>query len=127
MDLFAECYHNLRLNYIQESKGRFIFTGYYRLIFDILMLCKGVRSTVVIDPLRERICFPDADAKIDKIHRREKALYALFLLESSSGGINFNKPESPSQLERYQKRMKAIMTKYRMIYRMFGGEEECRA
>lgn len=124
MDLFAECYHNLRLNYIQESKGRFIFTGYYRLIFDILMLRKGVRSTIVIDPLRERICFPDADAKIDKIHRREKALYALFLLESASGGINFNKPESPRQLERYQKRMKAIMKKYRMIYRMFGGEED---
>lgn len=124
MDLFAEYYHNLQINYIQEAKGRFILTGYYRLIFDILMLRKGVRSSIVLDPLRERIYFPEADAKIDKIHRREKALYALFMLESPSGGINFNKPESPKQLERYQKRMKAIIRKYQLIYRMFGGEEE---
>lgn len=123
MDVFAEYYHNLHLNYIQEAKGRFIFTGYYRLVFDILMLRKGVRSPVVIDPLRERIFFLEVDAKIDKIHRREKALYALFLLESASGGINFNKPESPKQLERYQKRMTAIMRKYRMIYQIFGGDE----
>lgn len=124
LDLFAEHYHNLRLNYIQEAKGRFIFTGYYRQIFDILMLRKGVKSTVVIDPNRERIYFPEADIKLGKIHRREKALYALFLLESASGGINFSPPESPKQLERYEKRMSAIMRKYRLIYRMFGGEPE---
>lgn len=124
MDLFAESYHNLRLNYIQESKGRFIFTGYYKQIFDILMLRKGIRSSVVLDPLRERICFPEADAQIEKIHRREKALYALFILESASGGINFNKPQSPKQLDRYEKRMKAIMHKYKLIYKMFGGDED---
>lgn len=54
------------LNYIQESNGRFIFTGYYKQIFDILMLRKGVRSAVVLDPLRERIYFPEADVKIEK-------------------------------------------------------------
>lgn len=124
MDLFSESYHNLKLNYIQESKGRFIFTGYYKQIFDILMLRKGVRSSVVLDPLRERIYFPEADARIEKIHRREKALYALFVLESASGGINFNKPQTPKQMDRYEKRMKAIMRKYRLIYRMFGGEED---
>ncbi len=69
LDLFAEHYHNLRLNYIQEAKGRFIFTGYYRQIFDILMLRKGVKSTVVIDPNRERIYFPEADVKLGKIHK----------------------------------------------------------
>lgn len=123
MDLFADHYHNLHLNYTQESKGRFIFTGYYRQIFDILMLRKGVRSPVVIDPRRERIFFPEADVAIEKVHRREKALYALFLIESASGGINFNPPTSPKQLERYQKRMKAIIKKYQIIYRMFGGDE----
>lgn len=123
MDLLSECYHNLRLNYIQESNGRFIFTGYYKQIFDILMLRKGVRSAVVLDPLRERIYFPEADAKIEKIHRREKALYALFVLESASGGINFNKPQTPKQMDRYEKRMKAIMRKYQLIYSMFGGEK----
>lgn len=124
MDLYSEFYRNQHINYLQEAKGRFIHTGYYRQIFDILMLRKGVRSPVVLDPLRERIYFPEADVKLDKIHRREKALYALFLVESASGGINFNKPESPRKLERYQKRMKAIARKYKLIYKMFGGEEE---
>lgn len=124
MDLFAESYHNLRLNYIQESKGRYIYTGYYKQIFDILMLRIGVRSSIVIDTLRECIYFPEADVRIEKIHRREKALYALFVLESASGGINFNKPQTPKQLDRYEKRMKAIMRKYQIIYRMFGGDED---
>lgn len=123
MDLFSENYHNLGLNYIQESNGRFIFTGYYKQIFDILILRKGVRSAVVLDPLRERIYFPEADVKIEKIHRREKALYALFVLESASGGINFNKPQTPKQMDRYEKRMKAVMRKYQLIYSMFGGEK----
>lgn len=124
LDLFAESYHNLRLNYIQEDKGRFVFTGYYKLIFDILMLRKSVRSSVVVDPMRERIYFLEADVMLEKVHRREKALYALFLMESASGGINFNQPQSPKQMERYEKRMKAIIHKYQLIYRMFGGDED---
>jgi len=124
MDLLAECFHNLQLNYVKESKGRFVFTGYHRQIFDIFMLRKGVRSPVVLDPLRERIYFSEADVTFANIHRREKALYALFLLESASGGINFNPPKSAKQLEKYEKRMKAIIRKYQLIYRMFGGEPE---
>ena len=124
LDLFAENYRNYRLNYLKEEWGRFVYKGFYKQIFDIIMLRKGIRSTVVIDSLREQIYFPEADVKIEKIHRREKALYALFLLESRSGGVNFNKPTSPKQLERYTKRMAAIQKKYKAIYRMFGGEAE---
>ena len=124
LDLLAENYHNLRLNYLQEETGRFIFRGFYKQIFDILMLRKGVKSSVVIDTLKEQIYFPEADVKLEKIHRREKALYALFLLESMSGGINFNKPVTAKQLERYQKRMTAIMKKYQIIYKKFGGEAD---
>ncbi len=124
LDLFAENYHNYSLNYLQAEKGRFVFKGFYKQIFDILMLRKGIRSTVVIDSLRKQIYFPEADVKIEKIHRREKALYALFLLESRSGGINFNKPSSPKEMERYTKRMAAIQKKYQTIYRLFGGEED---
>ena len=88
------------------------------------MLRKGVRSSVVVDPMRERIYFPEADAVLEKVHRREKALYALFLMESASGGINFNQPQSPKQMDRYEKRMKAIIHKYQLIYKMFGGDED---
>lgn len=124
MDMFADNYRNYRLNYLRDKKGRFVYKGFHKQIFDILMLRKGIKSSIVIDPMGEQIFFPEADARMEKIHRREKALYALFLLESRSGGINFNKPKSAKQLERYTKRMAAIQKKYRMIYRMFGGEEE---
>lgn len=122
MGLFGENYHNMRLNYLQEEKGRFIYTGFYKQIFDILMLHKGERSRVVIDSLRERIYFPEADRKIEGIHRREKALYALLLLESASGGLNFSKPESAKQIERYNKRIAALQKKYEIIYHKFGGD-----
>lgn len=124
LDLFAENFRNSQVSYLQEEKGRFVFTGFYKQVFDILVLQKGIRSKVLVDTLRQQISFPEADVKIEKIHRREKALYALFLMEARSGGINFNKPESVRQLERYTRRMDAVQEKYRMIYRMFGGNEK---
>lgn len=124
LDLFSEYYHTLRLNYLKEEKGRFIITGFYKQIFDLYMLRKGIKSAVVIDVYRETIRFPEADATIEKLHRREKALYALFLLESASGGINFSKPTSARQLAKYQKRIEAVQKKYRLIYKKFGGEPQ---
>ena len=123
LDQFTSIYRNYRVNYLKEEKGRFVFKGFYKQIFDLLVLRKGIRSRVVIDCARGQIYFPDADVKIEKIHRREKALYALILLETASGGINFSKPASARGLERYEKRMAAIQNKYKMIYRMFGGDE----
>ena len=124
LDLLSEYYHTYRLNYLKKEKGRFIFTGFYKQIFDIYMLRKGIKSPVVIDVYRESIRFSDADIKIEKLHRREKALYALFMLESASGGINFSKPTTPNGLARYSKRMAAIQEKYKLIYKKFGGEPQ---
>lgn len=122
LDLFSEYYRTFCFNYLKEEKGRFIFTGFYKQIFDIYMLRKGIKSSVVIDVYRETIRFPEADIKLEKLHRREKALYALFLLESASGGINFSKPTTPRQLAKYEKRMVAVQEKYKLIYKKFGGE-----
>lgn len=124
LDMFSEYYHTLRLNYLKEERGRFIITGFYKQIFDLYMLRKGVKSAVVIDVYRETIRFPEADVRIEKLHRREKALYALFLLESASGGINFTKPTSARQLAKYQKRIESVQMKYRLIYKKFGGEPQ---
>ena len=124
LDMFTESYHNEHIPYLTEEKGRFVFKGFYKQVFDILMLKRGIQSTVVIDTRNEKIYFPEADVRLEKIHRREKALYALLLLESASGGINFNKPGTPKQLERYNRRMTAVQAKYKMIYRMFGGDEK---
>lgn len=124
VDQFSQYYHTLSLNRLKEEKGRFIYTGFYKQIFDLYMLRKGVKSSVVIDVYRGQIRFPEADVQIEKLHRREKALYALFLLESASGGINFVKPETPRQFMKYKKRMDAVQTKYQLIYKKFGGEPE---
>lgn len=124
VDQFSQYYHTLSLNRLKEEKGRFIYTGFYKQIFDLYMLRKGVKSSVVIDVYRGQIRFPEADVQIEKLHRREKALYALFLLESASGGINFVKPETPRQFTKYKKRMDAVQTKYQLIYKKFGGEPE---
>lgn len=124
LDLFSEYYHTSRLNYLREEKGRYIFTGFYKQIFDIYMFRKGIKSPVVIDVYRGSIRFSEADLKIEKLHRREKALYALFMLESASGGVNFSKPSTPNELARYTRRMTAVQEKYRLIYKKFGGEPQ---
>lgn len=123
-DLFSEYYHTSHLNYLREEKGRYIFTGFYKQIFDIYMVRKGIKSPVVIDVYRGSIRFSEADLKIEKLHRREKALYALFMLESASGGVNFSKPSTPNELARYTRRMTAVQEKYRLIYKKFGGEPQ---
>lgn len=124
IDTFSQYYNTLNINRIKQEKGRFIYTGFYKQIFDLYMLRKGVKSSVVIDIYRNEIRFPEADVQIEKLHRREKALYSLFLLESASGGINFVKPETPRQFAKYKKRMDAVQAKYRLIYKKFGGEPE---
>lgn len=124
LDAFSTYYRTTSLNYIKEGKERFVFSGFYKQLFDLYMLRKGIKSTVVIDVFRSEIRFPEANAVLGKLHRREKALYALFLLESASGGINFNKPDTAKQLERYNKRMAMLQVKYGLIYKKFGGEAD---
>lgn len=124
IDAFSRLYRNRILNYLREEKGRFVFSGFYRQLLDLHLLQKGIRSTVLVDTVSGDICFPEADVKVEKLHRREKALYALFLIESSSGGVNFDKPKNASQLKRYEKRIKALQEKYGLIYKEFGGDKE---
>lgn len=121
---FNTLYQTTVLDYLQEQEGRFIFRGFYRQLLELIMLRKGIRSNVLIDTNVGEILFPEADVKIEKLHRREKALYALFLVESPSGGINFTKPETAKQFERYERRMKALQSKYNLIYEKFGGDRE---
>jgi len=124
LDAYTTYYRETSLNYVKESKSRFVFTGFHKQLLDLYMLRTGIRSTVVIDIYRNEIRFPEACAMLNGLHRREKALYTLFLLESASGGINFNKPDTAKQLERYGRRMAAIQAKYGMVYRKFGGEAD---
>lgn len=124
MDLFEENFHNLRLAYLQEQHGRFIYAGFYKQVLDILMSTNAnADTTIIIDPVRSSIRFPGCDHQLEGVNRREKALFALFLLEAGSGGINFSPPATAKGMEPYNRRMAAIRQKYGRIYRLFGGKE----
>lgn len=122
VDTFVSMFKPRILNPTYEEKHRFVYHGFYKQIFDSFIYKKGIRSSVVVDLVRREILLPEADAMITGLRRREKALYALFLLESSSGGINFNKPAGTKLLDKYNRRMAVIQQKYEIIYEQFGGE-----
>lgn len=124
LSVYSEHYKNLNLNYLCNEPGHFVYKGFHRQVFDLLMLRKGIKSTIVVDTLSGSIRFPDADAEIVKVHRREKALYTLFLIESPSGGINFTPPRGKHRMEVFNSHMEKLMRKYRLIYAKFGGDAD---
>lgn len=119
---FVEIYQPRVINPTYEGKRRFAYRGFYKQVFDTFISRKGIRSSVVVDLIHGNILLPEAGVKVEGLHRREKALYALFLLESKSGGINFNRPVGVKLLERYNRRMEIIQQKYDILYENFGGE-----
>ena len=124
VDAFVQIYKPHILNPIYDEINSFVYAGYQKLIFDSLIYQSGVRSSVVVDIVRGEIFFPEINAKISGLSRREKAFYALILLESASGGINFSKPIGGKSLEKYNRRIGALQMKYKTIYKKFGGESE---
>lgn len=122
VDTFVSMFKPRILNPTYEEKERFVYHGFYKQFLDSFIYKKGIRSSVAVDLVHEDILLPEANTKISGLHRREKALYALFLLESSSGGINFNKPSGAKSLDKYNHRMATIQRKYEIIYENFGGE-----
>ena len=108
------------VNASEERDNQFHFHGFYKQLLDIFLVRRNIRSTVLVNPWREEIVFPDIDSRAMGLHRRERALYALLLCYGSDG-INFSAPEKADAFDRYTRRMKRIQERYRVIYEMFGG------
>lgn len=106
-----------------EKKTQFMYHGFYKQLLDIFIMRKNIRSRLVINPYNEEITFPEIDSRLEKVHRREKALYMLLLVSTYEGGINFNPPTSVKQLEKYNAKMVALQEKYQKIYELFGGDK----
>ncbi|MCF0185350.1 MAG: hypothetical protein HUJ98_02545 [Bacteroidaceae bacterium] len=106
----------------EEDSNQFLYHGFYKQLLDIFLIRKNVRSRIYINPYTEDITFPDIDSRLSKLHRREKALYLLLLIETTNGGVCFNQPTTTKQLDAYQRRMKSIQTKYDTIYGILGGD-----
>lgn len=107
----------------EEAFGRFLYYGFYKQLYDIYVIKKGVSSKIVIDIDRGQILLPDLDIDLKGIFRKERALYTLLLLESPYGGINLSRPKSAKQRASYEVRVKDIMNKYRRLYGMFNGDK----
>lgn len=121
---YSDYYRNRHLTYIQAEEGRFVVKGIHHMILSLLMLQKGTRSRVVLDTARCEISFPEAGVKLEGITRREKALYALFLVEAEHSGINFSGPSNAKAITTFKKREEALREKYRRIYKKFGGDAD---
>ena len=106
----------------EEKSHQFLYHGFYKQLLDIFLIRKSVRSKLYINAYREEIYFPDIDNKLYKLHRREKALYILLLLETEEGGANFNLPKSAKQLADYNVKLVELQKKYQLIYKCFGGD-----
>ena len=114
----------LSISTAEEKKQQFLYHGFYKQLLDIFLIRKNVRSRLVIHPYKEEIYFPDIDCKLQKLHRREKALYVLLLIMSNEGGINFSLPQNSRQLESHNKKLQKLQQRYQMIYELFGGERD---
>ena len=120
----------------KDEKGSFLYNGFYRQVFELLLLQKAVMCHLMIDFIHGTISFPEIDLSLTGLHRKEKALYTLFVYEAlnnairdedgtikSNGGINFTAPTSSKLMTKFNKRMELLQRKYAKIYGAFGGDE----
>lgn len=110
------------VNSSEERDNQFHFHGFYKQLLDVFLIRKNIRSSIVIDPYKEEILFPEIDMKAMGVHRREKALYALMLCYGSEG-LDFTIPRTVDNIKLFNKRMKRIQARYATIYAMFGGDK----
>lgn len=108
----------------EEKHNQFLYHGFYKQLLDIFLIRKSIRSRIFVQPYTEEIIFPDIDQKLDKLHRREKALYVLLMMMSKDGGINFNLPKTTRQLDNYNRKMQQLQNRYQLIYSALGGEKD---
>lgn len=124
VDVFSSFLSNnqISLNDKEDSNGQFIYQGFYKQLLDIYLLKHNIQSRLIIDFVHTQISLPDINRNLMNLHRKEKALYVLILLETPHGGICFNYPSSKVKLTSYDLKIKEIKKKYCFLYELFGGD-----
>lgn len=112
------------ISHKKDEKGSFLYNGFYRQVFEILLLQRAVMCHLLIDFIHGTLTFPEIDVNLSGLHRKEKALYTLFVYETQNGGICFMPPQSIKQLPKFDRRMEILQRRYAKIYAAFGGEKE---
>ena len=107
----------------EEAHGQFMYHGFYKQLFDIYVLQRGVKSGILLDLIKGSLFLPELSLEITGLHRRDKALYVLLLIESENGGLNFSLPLSVKEKKNYENRMKSMQYKYNLIYHALNGDK----
>lgn len=108
---------------VEEAKGRFLYQGFYKQLFDMYAVRQGVECTVEINPYKGEIRFPEIDICLTGLRKKEKAFYLWMLVMSKTGGISFNSPMNTVQLKSYDARMRRARMLFSRVYESFGGEK----
>ena len=74
---FAQHFSNMRLNYWHNTPGHFVYKGFYRQLFDLLMLRRGIKSTVVIDTVNQK-SLDKFNRHMDRLMQKYRMIYAKF-------------------------------------------------
>lgn len=109
---------------IHHTSSAILYSGIFKQIIDLYTSKDSIKSRIVIDTNKCRIRLEDIQKNIESIPRAAKALYVFVLMESITGGVNFNAPENKTQLSLYNQRVKRQKQKYAAIYRLFNGNIE---
>lgn len=126
VDVFASMQHDAscKVFYPKEEKGQFLYHGFYKQLLDIYVTRTNVRSRVILDFLNGEILLPDINSAIRGMHRKEKAFYALVMLEGHKSHICFNLPRTQQDLIQFETMIRELQHKYGVIYEKFGGRRE---
>lgn len=111
------------LRNIYNSNDRFVYSGVYKQIIDLCLMKENAMTTVLLDAYQQKIKFPEINEEL-KVSRSEKALYALILAESITGGLNLNRPRTARQKQMHNEKIEKLIKKYGKIYERFGGDSE---
>lgn len=137
MDRFLE-YHAANTIFLRNSRdehGAYLFSGFYRNMLELLLLRKTVNCPLEVDFVNNQLGFREIEVTLKSLHRKEKALFVLFVFEAwvgavrnsagkwmRSGSINFNTQRSTSLPLRHNKRIDLLQRRYTRIYLAFGGD-----
>lgn len=106
---------------IEDNGEQFLYQGFYKQLFDMYTMNRGVESRLLINFKDRKISLPEANVTIKGLRRKEKAFYILLL--SKPNGVNFNPPQSAEQLDKYKRYLSTLQADFSRIYGLLGGDE----
>lgn len=112
---------NIILQKTMDKGNAFIYTGFYKTLFDMVTTRKGVRNNLIVQPYSHAhmLSVNSLDNRID-MGPKEAAFYMLLVSESlnDSKGISFNMDG-----KLYLKYLDYIQKRYTEIYRVLCGKD----